>query len=123
MTSQLAGHSILIVDDDFVIAFDLADAFACAGARAVRSGSLYEALRLVEAETWAAAVLDHILAEGDGSELCERLTEREVPFVLYTGRTRLDGACGSGVQVFKPANPEKLVELVEGLVRSRGAVA
>jgi DNA-binding NtrC family response regulator len=116
MSDRLAGCAILVVEDEPIIALDIADAFTCAGARTVMSRSLREAHQLVQGDSWSAAVLDHLFEDGDSSQLCELLAKRNVPFVLYTGRGELDGACGSGVHVLKPANPEVLVRLVEDLI-------
>lgn len=68
--------------------------------------SLRDALIAVEDGTLSAAVLDHALGDGDSLQLCERLKERNVPFVLHSGYTEFDGACAEGVQVAKPATPK-----------------
>ena len=67
----------------------------------------------------SAAVLDHALGDGDSSQLYERLKERNIPYVLHSGYSQLDGACGDAVHVPKPATPALLVTTVEGLLRSR----
>jgi hypothetical protein len=38
-----------------------------------------------------AAVLDHGLSAGDTSEVCETLTGCSIPFVVYSGYSKLDG--------------------------------
>ena len=81
--------------------------------------SLRDALVAVEDASLSAAVLDHALGDGDSSLLCERLKERNIPFIVHSGYSHLDGACGNGVQVGKPADPQVLVTTVEGLLRSR----
>jgi DNA-binding response OmpR family regulator len=86
MSFPLSGCAILVVEDEALIALHIADAFECAGARVVTSHSLKTALQLFEAEDWSAAVLDHILGDEDSSPLCHRLTERNIPFVLYSAR-------------------------------------
>jgi len=116
MASPLCGRLILVVEDEPMIALDIADAFEQVGAKAVTSFSLREALGLVEADLWSAAVVDHLLQDGESSPLCKRLTEREIPFVVYTGFTHLGGACAEGEQVIKPADTGSLVEKIATLI-------
>jgi DNA-binding response OmpR family regulator len=117
MDFQLPGCSILIVEDEILIALDIADTFKRAGARTVTTHSLKEALRLVEEDNWSAAVLDHLLGDTESSPLCKRLKERDIPFVLYTGRDPIDGDCNSGIYVSKPADTETLVSLVRQAIQ------
>ena len=67
----------------------------------------------------AAAIVDHALADGDSSEICERLRERNVPFVTYSGFANVEGACAEAEHVNKPASPSVLVATVTGLLASR----
>jgi hypothetical protein len=52
---------------------------------------------------FTAAVLDHGLSDGDTSEVCETLTGCSIPFVVYSGYSKLDGPCSEGELVSKPA--------------------
>ena len=61
--------------------------------------SLRDALVAVEDGALSAAILDHALGDGDSSQFCERLKERNIPYVLYSGFSHLDGACGDAVHV------------------------
>lgn len=117
----LRGRSILIVDDEPLIALDIAQAFEDAGAAIVVTSTLHHALVLVEHDGLSAAVLDHALHDGDSSPLCRRLDERGLPFVIYSGLSKLDGACAKGVQVAKPEDPTELVAIVGNLIVGRGA--
>jgi CheY-like chemotaxis protein len=56
--TSLAGHSILIVEDEPLIALDIVAAFQNAGANPLTARSLAEAVRLVEHDGPSAAVLD-----------------------------------------------------------------
>ena len=49
----------------------------------------------------------------------QRLTERNVPFVTYSGFAHLNGACAEAKHVNKPASPSVLVATVTGLLASR----
>jgi hypothetical protein len=73
--NNLVGKTILLVEDQFTILLDLKDALEEAGGR-VLLGSQH-----VEHPELSAAVLDR--AE---PTVADRLTERGLPFVFYTGR-------------------------------------
>jgi DNA-binding response OmpR family regulator len=119
MERPLVGRSILIVEDEPLIALDVGEALKSAGARVVAASTLSEALSAVEQSNLSAAVLDHGLKDGDSSQVCARLKERDIPFVIYSGFSKLDGACRSGVLVTKPAHPQVLVITIAGLLRGR----
>ena len=113
----LAGRLILIVEEEPLIAIDVANAFTDAGARVVSVRSLRDALIAVENSGLSAAVLDHALPDGDSSKLYKRLNERDIPFVLHSGYSQIDGTCSNGVLVAKPASPQVLLRTVEDLLR------
>jgi DNA-binding response OmpR family regulator len=91
-TASLAGRLILVCEDEPLIAIDIADAFTKAGARVVTARSLREALVAADDGALSAAILDHVLQDGDSSELCDRLKERNIPFMLYSGFSKFAGA-------------------------------
>jgi DNA-binding response OmpR family regulator len=97
----------------------IADAFTGAGARVVTARSFASALIAVENEAPSAVILDHAGSDGDSSQLCKRLRQRNIPYVLHSGYGMLDGAGGGAVHVPKPANPDVLVTAVLGLLRRR----
>ena len=115
----LTERLVLIVEDELLIAMDLAQTFERAGARVTTTRSLREALQLVESDGLAAAVLDHALGDGDSSQLCARLKERDIPFVLYSGHSVIEGAGHDAPFVAKPSKPEMLVSTVEELLTRR----
>ena len=115
----LTERLVLIVEDELLIAMDLAQTFERAGARVTTTNSLREALTLVESDGLAAAVLDHALRDGNSSQLCARLKERDIPFVLYSGYSVIEGACHDAPFVAKPSTPEVLVSTVEELLTHR----
>jgi DNA-binding response OmpR family regulator len=119
MDAILKGRVILIVEDEPLIAMEIVRAFERAGARVLKASTLRQALIVVEDGDLSAAVLDHGLTDGDSSKLCERLKELNIPFVLHSGYSAVEGVCGDAVFVAKPENPEVLVTTVEGLLRNR----
>ena len=117
MNAILQGRSILIVEDEPLIAMEIVRAFESAGACVLKTNTLHQALVLVEEAGLSAAVLDHGLSDGDSSKLCERLKELSIPFVLHSGYSAVEGAWDA-VFVAKPENPDVLVTTVEGLLRN-----
>ena len=59
MNAILQGRSILIVEDEPLIAMEIVRAFESAGARVLKTSTLREALVVVEDDDLSAAVLDH----------------------------------------------------------------
>ena len=119
MDSKLAGRSILVVEDEPLIAMEIAEAFKQAGAIVTTTMSVKQARILVEHDGLSAAILDHALHDGDSSQLCARLKERDIPFVIYSGFSKIDGVCADGPLVKKPASPDVLIATVEGLLASK----
>lgn len=119
MDRPLAGRSILVVEDEPLIAMDVAHSLQTAGASVSVARTLSDALNKVEAPGLSAAVLDHRLKDGDSSQICDRLDARNIPFVVYSGYPKLDGPCSEGKQVSKPVRPEELVVAVVDVLRDR----
>jgi DNA-binding response OmpR family regulator len=120
-SASLAGCSILICEDEPLIAIDIADAFTNAGARVVTVRSLAQAFIVVEDDTPSAVIVDHSLSDGESSRLCDCLKERNIPYVLHSGYSprEYNGAADNAAYVPKPASPQHLVATVEGLLRRR----
>jgi DNA-binding response OmpR family regulator len=116
-----AGRSILIVEDEPLIALDIAEGFRNAGASVMTARQLQDGLRLAGHPDLSAAVLDFGLSDGVGTALCERLKDRHIPFVLHTGYPLVNEACHGGVLVPKPATPVDLVSTVARLLGSEEA--
>jgi DNA-binding response OmpR family regulator len=116
MNRQLTGRLILIAEDEPLIALDITQAFEAAGARVIRARTLKGALLGVEDPALSAAILDHALSDGDSSTVCERMKERNIPFVTYSGYGHLGGVCREGTLIMKPASMSVLVETVKTLL-------
>ena len=113
----LKGRSILIVEDEPLIVMDITQAFEGTGAALTTTNSLHQAMVLVEHDGLSGAILDHSLGDGDSSLLYERLRERGIPFLIYSGYPNVEGACGGALHVSKPAARGELVAAMEGLIR------
>jgi CheY-like chemotaxis protein len=118
----LAGRSILVVEDNAIIAMDVVQGLQAAGASVSEARSLSDALRKAECPSLSAAVLDHALNDGDASQVCDRLDQRCIPFVIYSGYDYVEGPCSEGEHVSKPVPSSVLVDAVVSLFR-KSAVA
>jgi len=116
---DLEGRRILVVEDEPLIVMDIKLAFEVTGAEILTAYTLEEAMSLVERDGISAAIVDHQLRDGRSDELCERLKELELPFVLYTGHRIDSGPCSGEPQVEKPTHPDELVKQILELVRFR----
>ena len=113
---SLDGRSILIVEDEPLIALDITQQFEAAGAALTTTNTLHHALILAEHDGLSGAILDHALGDGNSSLLCARLTERGIPYIIYSGHTTVEGACAGALHVVKPAAPGQLVAAMESLI-------
>ena len=113
----LSGLSILVVEDEPLVALDIAQGLQAAGAAVLTAHTLVDGIRLASYPDLSAAVVDFGFKDGDGSTLCQRLKERGVPFLLHTGYTHVHEACSSAMVVPKPAAPEQLVSAIESLIK------
>ena len=85
---MLARRRLLLVEDEYLVAADLAWALKQAGAEIVGpAGSVADALELVrdESDRLDGAVLDINLGDERVFPVADALTERGVPFILATG--------------------------------------
>lgn len=117
---SLMGRSILIVEDEPLIAMDISRAFEHTGAEVTTTNTLHHAPIIVEHDGLSGAILDHGLPDGDSSLLCTRLKERGIPFILYSGYRKVDfeGPFQNAPFLAKPGNPAILVEMMLGLIRN-----
>lgn len=118
-TFPLAGRSVVIIEDEALIALDLAQTFEAAGAQVTTTNSVHHAHVLVEHDGLSAAVVDQALPDGDTDELCRHLVKHDVPFVIYSGfNSKVLLAGVKAVYIPKPNTPELVVAAVERLLRS-----
>ena len=69
----------------------------------------------MEADGLSGAILDYRLGDGDAAELCARLHQRGVPFVIYTGYDDVPAPC-EGVIVHKSTGDAVLVDTMKRLL-------
>jgi DNA-binding response OmpR family regulator len=82
---QLSGYSILVVEDEPLVAASVCDALADEGAEVVTAHDLATALEAALNGTFSAAIVDLALAGDDTGAVCTALKSRQVPFMFLTG--------------------------------------
>ena len=81
----LAGSTILVVEDEPIIAFGLEDLLSAVGAQTLIAGSLEEADTMLRQGGFDAAILD-VNVNGENSyTLAEGLMDANMPFIFATG--------------------------------------
>jgi DNA-binding NtrC family response regulator len=113
----LRGRSILVVEDEFLIAMDIAQAFESAGAHVTTTSTVRHALILAEHDGLSAAIMDHALSDGDSALLRVRLKERGIPYVSYSGFDPVKGADKDAPFISKPASMDAVLSAVEEMLK------
>ena len=116
----LGGKSILVVEDEPLVALDVHAVLSATGASVISAASAGEATSLIGYAEVAAAIVDVQLGNEDAAEVCRLLAERQIPFVFYTGRSGASVLFAEwpGVRVLKkPARPADIVSALAGLFR------
>jgi CheY-like chemotaxis protein len=114
----LRGRSILVVEDELLIAMDIAAALEKAGAHATMTTTVRHALILVEHDGLSGAILDHSLSDGDNTNLCARLKDRGIPYISYSGYAAVSGADRAARHIVKPVPMHILLTALEELLPS-----
>jgi len=123
MSAPGFGTSILIVDDDPHIREVVRYALGREGYRTLEAGNGAEALAVFERGGVDLIVLDILMPEMDGTELCRALRARSrVPLIFLTSKDdevdRIVGLeLGGDDYVTKPFSPKELVARVRAVLR------
>jgi DNA-binding response OmpR family regulator len=121
MNGRFANRWILVVEDQPLVALDITDSLQKAGASVLTATTLQHGLVLADHPQLSAAVLDFGLGHDDCDPLCMRLSERQIPFVIYTGYAQVSPACSGGIVVQKPATPQTLLAALTQILASPSA--
>lgn len=120
--SNIPGLRIMVVEDEFWVAEDMAQTLAQAGAQVIgpisNVGEAIEWLR----ENWPidAAVLDINLSGEKVFPLADALVERSVPFIFTTGYDTdiIPQRFREIPRIEKPARPARVIREVAAVVRT-----
>ncbi|WJH35025.1 response regulator [Paenibacillus sp. CC-CFT747] len=120
---------ILLADDEAALRFLLTETLADEGFELTEAADGNEAVRELQAQAFGLVILDYMMPEKTGVEVCEWLrgsgsANREAPVVLLTAKA-LDKdkerakAAGVTAYIVKPFSPMHLIDVVNGLLESR----
>ncbi len=121
--STAGKPSVLVCDDEHQILRALRVILRDAGYRALPASTAEEALDLAAVERPDAAIVDLVLPDLDGIELCRRLREwTEMPLIVLSAVGEEDAkvralAAGADDYVTKPFGPRELIARLEANLR------
>jgi DNA-binding response OmpR family regulator len=118
----LTDISVLIVEDEPLIALDLHAALSGAGASIIAATKSAEALALIRIAEIMVAVLDVNLDNQDCSAICHALYRRKIPFAFHTGHPGavLVKEWPMAPVLVKPAQASAIVACITSLVGRLG---
>jgi DNA-binding NtrC family response regulator len=117
---DLRGARILIVEDEYYIADDMAAALRDRGAEVLGpAGTLEEACAHVSEGTLDCAILDMNLRGDMAYPVADRLTEAGIPFLIASGynSASLPERFSAVPSVGKPVDPEAVISAVIPLLQ------
>jgi DNA-binding response OmpR family regulator len=120
MTERLRGLSILIVEDEYFIAMQVANTITCCGGLVVGPvADLEKARDLVQRETVDGVILDLMLNGETSLPFADELMSRGTPVILTTGyaQSHIPKRYSDLPQLTKPVREAALVRLVEHTFR------
>lgn len=117
---------ILVVDDDEMVLMALEELLKGEGYEIETASGGVEALLKLEKGHYDLLMLDVIMPEMDGFELCKQIREKEMcketPIVFLTAKTRDEDRirgleAGSNLFLSKPISPDKLLSIIGDSLR------
>jgi DNA-binding response OmpR family regulator len=117
---------VLMIEDDAALAGLVADYLRPFGYEVAAAPTAGEGLRRLAAEPFAAVLLDVMLPDTDGFEVCRRIRSgSDVPVLMLTARgqdeDRIVGLeLGADDYLPKPFNPRELLARLRAVMRRRG---
>jgi DNA-binding response OmpR family regulator len=114
--SDLSGRSILVLEDEPLIARDIIESLQPTGANVPVAGQLPHAPKLAADTDLSAAVVDYKIGDAGSAKLYWLLKEWRIPFLFYSGLDFVRRQWPDVVAIEKPATPRKLAAAVAALV-------
>jgi len=127
-TEEMAAR-VLMIDDDDRLAGMVSDYLGGAGFRVTVAGTGTKGEALLKRESFDAVILDLMLPDADGLDLCRRLRgESDVPILMLTARgepmDRVVGLeLGADDYLAKPFEPRELQARLRAILRRKGTAA
>ena len=123
------AERILMIDDDGRLAGMVSDYLGGAGFRVTVAGTGLDGEALLKREAFDAVILDLMLPDADGLDLCRRLrASTDVPILMLTARGEpMDKVVGLEIgaddYLAKPFEPRELQARLRAILRRRGGPA
>jgi len=123
------AERILMIDDDTRLAAMVSDYLGGAGFRVSAAATAREGEAQLKRDSFDAVILDLMLPDGDGLDLCRRLrASTDVPILMLTARGEpMDRVVGLEVgaddYLAKPFEPRELQARLRAILRRKGAAA
>jgi DNA-binding response OmpR family regulator len=120
-------HRVLLVEDDSRLASMVSDYLGEAGFRTTRAATGAAAMQLAAAESFDAMILDLMLPDADGLDICRKLRAKsDIPVLMLTARgdplDRIVGLeLGADDYLPKPFEPRELLARLRAILRRRVA--
>jgi DNA-binding response OmpR family regulator len=127
-TDDMAAR-VLMIDDDDRLAGMVSDYLGGAGFRVTVAGTGAKGESLLKRESFDVVILDLMLPDADGLDLCRRLrSESDVPILMLTARgepmDRVVGLeLGADDYLAKPFEPRELQARLRAILRRKGTAA
>ena len=126
-TAEVMAERILMIDDDARLSGMVQDYLGGAGFRLTLAAAAREGEALLKRETFDAVILDLMLPDADGLDLCRRLRQAsDVPILMLTARgepmDRVVGLeIGADDYLAKPFEPRELLARLRAVLRRKSA--
>jgi DNA-binding response OmpR family regulator len=123
------SYRVLLVEDDARLAVMVSDYLGEAGFRVAIAGTGADAEQRLKQETFDAVILDLMLPDTDGLDLCRRIrASSNIPLLMLTARgdplDRVVGLeLGADDYVPKPFEPRELLARLRAILRRQHATA
>lgn len=117
---SLRGLSILILEDEPLIALDLARATLAQDAHPTMAASIEDGARLLESGAFDACVLDLWLKGHHADPLIKLMDRKAIPYAIYSGWS-LPAEIRSAFYVPKPRPADDVIDAIAARVLRRSA--
>ncbi len=120
------SQKILVVDDDELVVLAIRELLTPLGFSVTTCSSGPEAIEKAAADRYDLVILDVIMPEMDGFEVCRKIRQidsyRETPIMMLTAKTaeedrRRGMEAGANLYLSKPISPKRLITLVEEAIK------
>ncbi len=121
MTSLARVSSVLVVEDEPLIALDIESVLQAEGLPVDYCASREEALKLIASQAPLVALLDFHLNDGEATDIAAELKARNVPVIFCSGVHKSDIPLEfrEATWLFKPFTDQQLVDVVREALEMR----